>query len=121
MQCPQCARPMRALFVSMVCDFCDGLEDDPGWHRGWVVWRGRAMPADEYVFSTPEHAEKWRSIQGLEDCPVKEVRAPMQFRWRVSSGSAKGLEMADRPVTIYPDRRFPAAPNRAFLTEAQAP
>lgn len=118
MQCPRCARPMRALFISMVCDYCDGLApDEPDYDHGWVVWRGRPMPADEYVFSSREHADRWRSVQGLTACPIKEVLAPVKFRWRLSSGSVKGLEMADRPVTIYPDKRFPPAPNRAFLAE----
>lgn len=121
MHCPLCARPMRALFVTMVCDFCDGLATEAEWDRGWVVWRGRPMPADEYVFSNPDDAERWRSIQGLDGCPVKEVRAPVKFTWRLSNGSVKGLEMAEHPVTIYADRRFPAAPNRAFLTDALAP
>jgi hypothetical protein len=119
MQCYRCARPMTPLFISFVCDFCDGLAaDDTDYDHGWVVWRGRAMPADEYVFSTPEEAERWREVQGLEDCPIREVLAPIKFRWRKSNGSVKGLRMAERPVTIYPDRRFPIAPNRAFLADA---
>lgn len=118
MMCPRCARPMRPLFISMVCDHCDGLSGDGGdYDRGGVVWRGRAMPADEYVFSIREDAERWRTIQGLDDCPIREVRAPVRFRCRLSNGSVNGLQMADRPVTIYPDRRFPVAPSRAFITD----
>ena len=119
MLCTRCSRPLRPLFISLVCDFCDGLvAEDAEYDRGWVVWRGRPMPADEYVFSTREDAERWREVQGLEHCPVLEVRAPVRFRWRTSNGSIKGLRMADRPVTIYPDRRFPLGPNRAFLVQA---
>lgn len=117
--CPRCNRPMVPLFFSVVCDYCDGLvTDEPDYDRGWVVWRGRGLPSDEYVFATRSEAERWREIQGLDGCPVREVLSPVRFRWRESSGSIKGLRMADRPVTIYPDRRFPVAPNRAFLADA---
>lgn len=117
--CQRCAKPLRPLFISMVCDYCDGLTSAPSdYDHGWVVWRGRPMPADEYVFSSRDEAERWRDIQGLVSCPVREVLAPLKFIWRISSGAVKGLRMADRPVTIYPDRRFPPAPNRAFLADA---
>ncbi len=116
MQCPRCSRPMKPLFVTFVCDFCDGLLDEPiDYDRGFVVWRDRPLPVEEYVFSTKEDAERWRAVQGWEDCPIREVLAPVKFRWRTSTGTVKGLKMAVRPVTIYPDRRFPHGPNRAFL------
>jgi hypothetical protein len=107
---------MKPLFVTYVCDFCDGLTpDDADYDHGFVVWRGRPMPTEEYVFSTRDDAERWRAVQGLVDCPIREVLSPMKFRWRTSSGTVKGLKMVERPVTIYPDRRFPHGPNRAFL------
>ena len=118
MVCPRCARPLRPLFISVVCDYCDGLAIEEGWDRGWVVWRRRPMPAEEYVFATQEDAERWRTIQGLDDAEILPVCAPSPFRWRKSNGSVKDLTMADRLVTIYPDRRVPPAPNRACLAYA---
>ncbi len=83
--------------------------------RGWVVWCPRPLPAEEYVFATREDAERWRLIQGLVDCDVREVVAPIPLRFRTTTGSVKGLRLADRLVTIFPDHRFPPAPNCAYL------
>ena len=75
MNCPRCARPMRALFISQVCDFCDGLEgDEADWAVGFVVWRGRPTPSDEYVFPTREDAERWR-VHVVAGPPVDVIPA----------------------------------------------
>ncbi len=119
MQCPRCARPMKPLFISLVCDFCDGIDvDDSDWDLGFVVWRGRPMPSDEYVFPTPEDAERWKQVNGMTDEPILPVRAPFKFRWRRSTGTVKDITTADRLVTIFADRRFPPAPNRAYIAAA---
>ena len=107
---------MRPLFFSCVCDFCDGLVEQD-YDRGFVVWRGRPTPAQEYVFPTREQAERWRAMQNLEKCPVLEVRAPVKFTWRKSTGTVKGIITADRLVHIYSDHRFPPRPNHAFLVD----
>ncbi len=107
---------MRPLFISMVCDYCDGLDvDESNWAVGYVVWRNRPTPTDEYVFRTREDAEIWRRAQKLDDAPILQVRAPYAFRWRKSTGTLKDLTTADRLVTIFADRRFPPAPYRAYL------
>ncbi len=118
MKCEACHRPMTPLFISYVCDYCDGLvSDDVEYDRGYVVWRARPMPAQEYVFPTREHAERWRSAQGLVGCDIREVLTTSKFRWRKSTGSVRGLEMADHLIEIFPDRRYPAGPYRAFLSD----
>jgi hypothetical protein len=109
---------MTALFVSYACDYCDGLVEEPDYDRGWVVWRARGVPAEEYVFRTPEDAARWRNANHLDDFPIVEVRAPIAFRWRTSTGTLKDLVMADALVSIWPDRRFPPGPNRAFIAGA---
>lgn len=107
---------MRPLFISQVCDYCDGLEDDDAdWDVGFVVWRGRTMPTEEYVFPTREDAERWKRAQGMVREPILIVRSPMKFRWRKSTGTLKDLTTADRLVTIFADRHFPPGPNRAYL------
>jgi hypothetical protein len=119
MLCPRCARPMIPLFFSQVCNFCDGLETDyEDWDVGFVVWRGRPMPVTEYVFPTREDAEHWKAATGMSDEPILMVRAPVRFRWRRSTGTIKDLTTADGMVTIFPDHRFPPAPNRACLVYA---
>lgn len=116
MPCPRCSRPMRPLLISQVCDFCDGLDvDDGDWDLGFVVWRGRPTPTDEFVFASREDAERWKRAQGMQDEPVVAVRAPVKFRWRKSTGSVADITTADRLVTIFADRRFPPGPNRACL------
>ena len=46
MQCSVCHRPMTALFISYVCDYCDGLKKDAGKQDvGYVVWRKLPLPA----------------------------------------------------------------------------
>lgn len=110
---------MRPLFVSMVCDYCDGLSaDEDVWDLGYVVWRGRPMPTEEYVFATKEDAETWRQVNGMDNAPILPVRAPVKFRWRRTTGTLKNVVIADRLVMIYPDRRFPAGPYRASLAKA---
>lgn len=111
---------MTALFLSYVCDYCDGLkEDHVAYDVGYVVWRPRPTPAHEYVFASREDAEKWRAIQGLGNYAVREVKTTSKFRWRKSTGSVKGLEMADRLIEIFPDRRHPPGPNRAFFVDTE--
>ncbi|MEZ4376397.1 MAG: hypothetical protein R3B07_36665 [Polyangiaceae bacterium] len=111
---------MTPLFVSFVCDFCDGLATDSNYHCGFVVWRKRPTPAEEYVFRTRQDAETWRAARALSTCEVVEVRSVHPFRWRTSTGSVPDLEMADALVSIWPDHRFPPAPNNAFLVGAAA-
>lgn len=116
MLCPRCARPMTPLFISQVCDFCDGLAtDEANWDVGFVVWRGRATPVEEYVFATRADAERWKRAQNMHAEPILQVRAPFKFRWRKSTGTVKDVTTADRLVTIFADRKFPPGPYRAYL------
>jgi hypothetical protein len=114
-KCQKCHRPMTALFYSYACDYCDGLVEERSAEEGYVVWRDRPLPADEYVFQTKEHALTWRSARGLEECPIVLVRSPHRFRWRKSTGSVKDIVTADRLVTIYPNDQFPPEANRAYV------
>ncbi len=110
---------MKPLFISFVCDYCDGLAPrEEEWDEGFVVWRGRPLPLEDYVFASREDAEAWARYKGVPSPVVVPVRAPVKFRWRKSTGSVKGLTMADRLVTLYPDRRFTPGPNRAVVDRA---
>jgi hypothetical protein len=106
---------MRPLFVTVVCDWCDGLVDVSAPHRGFVVWRNRPEGSSEYVFRTEADAARWRELQALSAYPIREVRSPSPFRWRRPSGTARGIELADHLYEIFPDHRFAPAPYRAFL------
>lgn len=114
MRCDVCQNEMTPLFFSAVCDHCDGLRT-PAASTGWIVWRRRLPGAQEYVFRTPEDARRWRRINGLDDCPIRQVRTETEIRWRRSIGSVRDLEFADRLFEIYTDPRYEPAPYRAHL------
>ncbi len=107
---------MLALFYSCVCDYCDGEAQLDEFDRGFIVWRDRPLPAEEFVFPSREDAERWRDANRLQGYPIASVRAPVAFQWRNSTGTIQPLVTADALVTIYPDHRFPPDKNRAFLS-----
>jgi hypothetical protein len=115
MLCDHCKRPMTALLLSYVCDYCDELRSDTTPYRGFVVYRGRGRVREEYVFRSRRDAERWREMFKLDDCEVREVESAHEFRWRVSNGRVKDLELADRLFEIFPDHRYEPAPRRAHI------
>jgi len=117
MKCPACDRSMTALFLTYACDYCDGLVDEGVLDRGFVVWRDRPLPGEEHVFPSRVEAERWRALRGLDGCPIREVRSRAKFFWQKSTGVIKGIEMADRPIAIFPDQRYPDGPHRAHLVD----
>ena len=117
MRCTDCNRPMTALLLSYVCDHCDGLQVPSTPYPGFVVYRGapEGSVREEYVFRTHLDAERWRILSQREECEIREVESSSEFRWRVSTGSVKDLELADRLFEIFPDHRYEPAPNRAQI------
>jgi hypothetical protein len=115
MLCQNCQRPMRALLLSLACDYCDG-QGDAFDFRGFVVLRkDRTLPCEEYVFATRADAERWRELNGLYDAEIREVRGDKPFRWQPSRGTVRGIILADRLFEIWPERDFVPKPNRAVL------
>ncbi len=87
-------------------------------HHGFVVWRSRPEGSCEYVFKTRTDAEKWRSGAGLERFPIRLVSTETPFKWRTSTGSVSGIELADRLFEIYTDEekmKSGSSAQRAFL------
>ena len=124
MNCPKCQRPMTLLFTSYACDYCDGLvKDDAEWDRGFIVWRSRPLPTEQYVFPTRDDADRWRrEYPDTATAPILPVVAPVKFRWRPSTGTLRGVTLADHLVTIHADHRFPPSPHHACLAvEAELP
>ena len=39
--CPHCERPMKPLFFSCVCDYCDGVTTETDFDEGYIVWRNQ--------------------------------------------------------------------------------
>ena len=106
MQCPDCKRRMTALFTSYACDYCDGLVSIE-WLRGYVVFRGdddfeRAV----YVFPTETDAAIYRSKNGWQQFPIREVRFEHPVPWKNASSALTGVTLAARPFTLYRDHRF---------------
>lgn len=106
---------MTPLFLSYVCDWCDGLAAPEAEHTGYIVWRGRALPSMEYVFPSPAEARKWSASQGLDRAPIRPVKSLAPFRWRKSTGSLRDLTFADHLYEIHADRRFEPLPHRAWV------
>jgi hypothetical protein len=94
----------------LVCDYCDGLAVDSDWDTGFVVWRGRKTPTEEYVFATREDAARWKAATGRHAEPILPVRAPLKFRWRRSTGSVTGVTLADHRSRSIPTRAFHPGP-----------
>lgn len=108
---------MTLLFFSAACDFCDGnvaIDYDVG----YVVYRGAISGElhEEYVFRSPVDAERWQMAVGLDDLDIRKVHCEYPFKWRVSTGTIKGLELANHLYTIHPDRFYAPDPNHAHVT-----
>ena len=114
--CPACLRPMTLLFNSFVCDYCDGTIEQTAPFRAFVVWpRGRTKLNQAYVFPSRDQAFTWaRSVDRL-DADVREIRMAVEPTWRDSSGTTKGVRLAELLYEVFPDHRFKPAANRAFL------
>jgi len=111
---------MIALFVSYVCDWCDGTPQGV-FHRGWVAWDETAdAPVTTLVFRSRDDAERW-SIGRERPLQIREVLSPWPFAWTYSRGSLRDLELADRPFSVHHDHRHPAGGNRAFLAPTVMP
>lgn len=108
---------MLALFISYVCDWCDGRRDGK-LHRGFAL-----VPSDvpktgveAYVFPSAEMAEHYRKHSlSAKDLMLTEVVAQAPFTWRNATGMIPDLELAERPVTVFPDHRYPPGPDRAHV------
>lgn len=109
MQCSKCSKSMRLLFVSWVCDYCDGLANagepkDTFDYRGFIVLRNDGLlPCQEYVFATLADAERWQTLGGIgkEASRIEEVRADKPFRWQPSRGTVRGIILADALYKVY--------------------
>lgn len=115
MRCEVCKREMTALFLTWVCDYCDGLRDTGPTSTGWIVWRRRPPGSEEYVFRSPEDAERWREVSGLGDCAIRKVETEAQIHWRKSTGNVEDVELADHLFQIFADHRYEPGPHRAHL------
>ena len=116
MLCPDCKRTMTALFTSYVCDYCDGLVPI-AWLRGFVVFRGDddfARPI--YVFPSQTDAAIYRSKNGWQQYPIREVRFEHAVPWKKAKGSLTGVTIASMPFTLHRDHRFAPLPYHCALT-----
>lgn len=106
---------MTALFISYVCDYCDGLVQI-AWLRGYVVFRGEDDFARAiYVFPSQTDAAIYRSKNGWQHHPIREVRFEQPVQWKQASGSLTGVTLAVRPFTLHRDHRFEPLPYHCGL------
>ncbi len=107
---------MTALFLTYVCDYCDGLKKPDKLYRGWVLWQGTPgrQGRQVYVFPTRADAERYRMAAGLDPCEIREVVSEYEIRWHRSRGSIRDVELGERLATVFPDHRFEPGPYRVF-------
>ena len=115
MLCPDCKRKMTALFISYVCDYCDGIARVE-WLRGFIVFRGdddfhRLI----YVFPSQTDAAVYRSKNAWQQYPIREVRYEHAVPWKTATGSLNGVTLAARPFTLHRDHRFEPLPYHCGL------
>ena len=110
---------MTPLFFSAACDFCEG-RTPVEYHEGYVVYRGGrdGVIHQEYVFRSPEDADRFRIMRNLQDLDIRKVRSEEPFRWQYSKGTIKDLELADHLYAIFPDHRYEPGPQRAHVADA---
>jgi len=114
--CKKCSRPTKLLFISSVCDWCDGVTYDKCIYKGYVVWRPLRATRINYVFKTIEDATKWRLANQLVSFDIVEVSSENEFIWRETSGNLKGVNLADRQYEIFPDHNFHYSETAAWLS-----
>ncbi len=123
MLCLTCQRPMQPLFTSYVCDFCDGLVEDPAAYRGWVVLDELPGPEGKraFVFPTVEMAERYRA-QGsrVKTGRVYEVFSADPLSWTHGRGTIKDLQLAEGVHTVFPDHRHPRQAHAVHLRPRRA-
>jgi hypothetical protein len=106
---------MTPLFVSYVCDYCDGLVEIP-WHTGFIVFRGEAdFSRPVYVFPTRTDAALYRQHKGWQSMPIREVHYEHPVTWRQTSGTLENVTIASRPFELHRDHRFESVPYSAYL------
>lgn len=106
---------MTALFTSYACDYCDGLVSI-SWQRGYVVFRGDDdFGRPIYVFPSQTDAAVYRSRNGWQQYPLREVRFEQAVPWKQASGSLAGVTLAARPFTLHRDHRFEPLPYHCGL------
>lgn len=107
---------MLALFFTVVCERCEGQPRvEPDVHRGYIIWRARPPGSTEYVFRHRDGAAAWRSSAGLGHFAIRAVLGSAPFRWRASSGTLTGIELAEGVYEVYPDDLYDRAPHRVHL------
>lgn len=111
---------MTALFISYVCDYCDGIAPID-WLRGYVVFRGdEDFSRPVYVFPTQTDAALYRSRNGWLQYPLRAVHFEMPVPWKVASSKLDGVTIASRPFTLHRDHKFEPQPFHCFLVPLHA-
>lgn len=113
---------MTALFVSLACDYCDGIKTVSAPYRGFAAWPlGKTGACLCYVFPDAAQAQTWMDQTSLDmtGYAVREIVSEHPFEWQQSTGTIEAITIARRPYEIFPDHRFPPAPSRGFLAHSE--
>jgi hypothetical protein len=106
---------MTALFVSYVCDFCDG-HVPIAWLSGFIVFHGDddfARPV--FVFPSRTEAAMYRRVKETNEAQIREIHFEHPVRWKRASGALDGVTIAAQPFELHRDHRFEPKPYHGFL------
>lgn len=121
MLCTACKRPLRPLFTSLACDYCDGLAQ-VSWLSGFIVFRGEEdFSRPVYVFPTRTDAAMYRQLKRWQAYPIREIRFEHPVRWKLALGNLQDVTLAARPFELFRDHRFPSTPYAGFLVPIAEP
>jgi hypothetical protein len=109
--CPNCTRPMAALFYSLSCNHCESPPKGL-FYVGYVALRtGREKDSFQYyVWYSRISAEAWAS-QLHEANEVRAVLTQIPFTWTAAPNGVA----ADNTYRVMPDHRFELRPYHVFL------
>jgi hypothetical protein len=106
---------MRPLFVSYVCDYCDGYAS-VDWHSGFIVFNGEDdFGRPVFVFPSRTEAAVYRSVKEAREAQIREIHFECPVKWKAASGALDGVTIAAQPFELHRDHRFEPRPYHGFL------
>jgi hypothetical protein len=109
---------MTILFVSAVCDWCDGLKQSKASDTGYVVFEpfSGTGSVDLEVFPSPDQAMYYQRTLRIPG-EIRKVITDAPIRWQSADTAMPGLIVADVRFKIYADSKFEPGPYKAYLSE----
>jgi len=120
-QCKTCHRTMSLGLFVYSCEWCSAdFPNELILYRGFIMRiPGATLPEDGvYVFRTEADVARYIVAIGprYPEATCERVLSTRRFNWIMSRGTLRDIILSPDLYTIYPDHRFPADPNTAWLS-----